>query len=57
MLLPLAALIRMLAPALAPDHYAMSIAIAGSLWLGAFVAILAALVPILLAPRADGRPG
>lgn len=56
-LVPLAALVRVFAPALMPEHYALSIAIAGALWLAAFAAYLFAYAPILTGPRADGKPG
>lgn len=56
-LVPLAALIRVFAPAIAPDHYALSIALAAGLWLIAFLSYLFAFAPILTGPRADGKPG
>ena len=56
-LVPAAALVRAFAPALMPDAYAGSVAAAGGLWLAAFVLFLIAFAPILIGPRADGRPG
>ncbi len=56
-LVPVAALVRVFAPALMPDAYAGSVAAAGGLWLLAFLLFLLAFAPILVSPRADGRPG
>lgn len=56
-LVPLAALVRVFAPAIAPDHYNASIAMAGGLWIAGFLAYLIAYAPILIAPRFDGKPG
>ena len=56
-LVPLAALARVFAPAVAPEHYGLSIALAGGLWLGGFLLYLIAYAPILIGPRADGKPG
>lgn len=56
-LVPAAALVRVFAPAVAPDRYSLSIALAGGLWLMAFLLYTIAYAPILIGPRADGRPG
>ena len=57
LLVPVAALVRAFAPALMPDAYAGSVATAGGLWLLAFLLFLLVFAPILIGPRADGRPG
>ena len=56
-LVPAAALVRVFAPALVPDDYVLSVAVAGGLWLAAFLLFLVRFAPILIGPRADGRPG
>lgn len=56
-LVPLAALVRVFAPAIAPEHYGLSIALAGGLWLAGFLLYVIAYAPILIGPRADGKPG
>jgi uncharacterized protein involved in response to NO len=53
----LAALIRVLAPWLAPQQYAVALVAAGSFWVLAFAVYLAAYAPLLWRPRVDGRPG
>lgn len=57
LLVTLAAAIRILGPALAPQDYDQIIALAGALWIAAFGLFLWVYTPILLRPRADGRPG
>jgi uncharacterized protein involved in response to NO len=54
-LLPLAALARAFGPAVLPG--ATGVALAGALWLAAFALFLWGFAPILIAPRADGKPG
>lgn len=56
-LISLAALLRVLAPALAPAHYNLWIAISGLCWVLAFSLFLVVYAPMLWAPRTDGRPG
>ena len=56
-LVPLAALVRVFAPAIAPERYSLSIALAGGLWIAGFLLYLIAYAPILVGPRADGKPG
>ncbi len=56
-LVVLAATIRTFVPWLAPEFYGPSITISGVLWTAAWVLFLIIYVPILLSPRADGRPG
>mgnify|MGYP001600347784 FL=1 len=52
-----AALVRVFAPALFPDNYSGIVSVAGALWIAAFAIYLWVYTPILLRPRADGRPG
>ncbi len=56
-LVPLAALARAFGPALLPDHSLATLAVAGALWVAAFALFLAAFAPVLVRPRADGKPG
>ncbi|UCE87889.1 MAG: NnrS family protein [Deltaproteobacteria bacterium] len=56
-LVPLAAVVRVLVPLFAPHGYARLLVLAGTLWLVAFLLFVVAYAPILLRPRADGRPG
>ncbi|WP_439514156.1 NnrS family protein [Oceanibaculum nanhaiense] len=56
-LLTLGALVRVFGPALFPALTLPSIAAAGLLWMTAFALFLVVYGPILLSPRADGRPG
>ena len=56
LLLTAAALLRVLAPLL-PDHYMALLAAAGIAWAAAFALFSIVYAPILLLPRADGRPG
>lgn len=53
----LAALARVLAPWLAPQHYAAGLFAAGSFWVLAFAVFLLAYAKMLCRPRMDGRPG
>ncbi len=55
--LTLAALTRVLAPAIAPAAPLASWTIAGMLWIVAFALYLIVYAPILARPRVDGRPG
>ena len=54
-LVTLGALLRVTAPLL-PIDYMLSIRLAGGLWGGAFLLFALAYGPMLLGPRADGRP-
>jgi uncharacterized protein involved in response to NO len=56
-LLILAALVRVFGPALMPFSYLATIVLAGGLWLAAFGIYGFIYTPILLGPRADGKPG
>ncbi len=52
-----AAMVRVFLPMLFPASYALWLDISGGLWLISFGLFLWVHVPILIAPRADGRPG
>lgn len=56
-MLTLAAIVRVATPSLAPGFYVHGLELAAALWTGAFVIYLLIYTPILLGPRADGRPG
>ena len=56
-LLSLAAVMRVLAPPLAPGAYQWSVVAAGTLWICAFAIFIVIYTPILLRPRIDGRQG
>lgn len=56
-LLVLAAAVRVFGPSVLPVSYAHVIACAAVLWLAAFVLYVWVYTPILLRPRADGKPG
>jgi len=53
----LAAVARVGAPLLGSDLYRTTVVVAGALWTAAFALYLAVYVPILVAPRVDGKPG
>lgn len=55
--LTLAAVTRVLAPAVAPAATLASWTVAGILWIAAFALYLIVYAPILSRPRVDGRPG
>jgi uncharacterized protein involved in response to NO len=55
-LITLAAIVRVLAPVF-PEFYLISISISGLLWMGAYTLFLVVYTPILVGPRADGKPG
>ncbi len=56
-LVTLAALTRVFAPAVAPTIPQITWTVAGLLWITAFLLYCAVYAPILSRPRADGRPG
>ncbi len=56
-LLTAAALLRVLAPELPGQLHWNALQGAGTAWIAAFALYLVAYVPILLGPRADGKPG
>jgi uncharacterized protein involved in response to NO len=53
----LAALVRALFPLAMPAAYTAWLYASGMLWTLAFVLFLWTYAPMLIAPRADGRPG
>lgn len=57
LLVHLAALARVLLPLLVPAAYPFALAASGALWSAAFLLYLLVYVPLLTAPRVDGRPG
>lgn len=56
-LISAAAIFRVFGSALLPSHYGEMIAASGLSWIAAFCIFLWVYLPILIAPRADGRPG
>jgi uncharacterized protein involved in response to NO len=56
-LLNVSALIRVLGPLIYAAGYSYSILVSGSLWLVAFILFVIIYLPILIAPRIDGKPG
>lgn len=52
-----AALVRVLMPLVAPGRYAVWLDLSGGLWMFAFGCFLWVYGPMLVRPRADGRPG
>jgi uncharacterized protein involved in response to NO len=57
LVLSLAAVMRVFAPAAAPRAYQWSVMAAGALWICAFAMFTVEYAPILLRPRVDGRRG
>jgi len=53
----IAALVRVAAPVVGMERYRAMVYVAGGLWTAAFALFLMVYVPILVAPRVDGRPG
>jgi uncharacterized protein involved in response to NO len=53
----LAAAVRVFGPAVLPLSYPHVIACAAVLWIAAFLLYVWVYTPILLRPRADGKPG
>jgi uncharacterized protein involved in response to NO len=56
-LILIAAVVRVFAPAAFPSHYEAIVTISALLWVGAFGLFIQIFAPILCRPRADGRPG
>ena len=56
-LLIVAGLVRVFGPVAAPGSYAGSITLSAVAWTGAFLLFVLVYTPILVRPRADGRPG
>jgi len=52
-----AALLRVFGPWFAEDQYTNVLAASIAVWIAAFMIFLIAYIPILIRPRADGRPG
>jgi uncharacterized protein involved in response to NO len=57
LLLTLACAVRVFAPSLWPSHYLGALVASGALWIAAFAVYLFIYTPILVLPRADGKPG
>ena len=51
------ALIRVFIPMVFPEYYQVAINVSGLLWISVFALFLLEFVPILIAPRPDGRAG
>lgn len=56
-LVTLGAIVRVASPVLGPAAYVRALSVAGAAWALAFVLFLVGYGAILLAPRADGKPG
>jgi uncharacterized protein involved in response to NO len=56
-LVHVAAAVRVFVPMAWPEGYRGAIAASGALWSAAFLLYLLVYVPVLTAPRADGKPG
>lgn len=56
-LLTVGVLVRVFAGVIAPSHYVDLVSIAAAAWALAFVLYLIVYAPILVLPRADGKPG
>jgi uncharacterized protein involved in response to NO len=56
-LLVAAAIVRVFGPGLLPFAYQWVVGIASLLWIGAFLIFAIVYTPILIGPRADGKPG
>jgi len=54
-LIPIAAIIRVLFPIIAPQHYLLWVSISGWLWVATFLLYGFSLAPIWLSPRVDGK--
>lgn len=56
-LLTLAVLARVFGGALWPERYLLAMSVAGLGWMASFLVYLVVYTPILVGPRADGKPG
>lgn len=56
-LVGVAALVRVVGPMLAPSQYVATVTVSGLCWAAAFATYAFLYAPILVRPRADGRPG
>jgi uncharacterized protein involved in response to NO len=53
----LSTIIRVFMPLLDPAHFRLWIAVSASLWIISYALFAGFFIPILLKPRADGKPG
>jgi uncharacterized protein involved in response to NO len=53
----LATIIRVFMPLLDPAHFQLWVAVSASLWIISYALFAGYFIPILLKPRADGKPG
>ncbi|MBS0613660.1 MAG: NnrS family protein, partial [Proteobacteria bacterium] len=56
-LIPIAAIVRVFCPMIAPQHYTGSVELSAVLWSLAYLIYLVRYWPILTRPRLDGQPG
>ena len=56
-LLTLAVLVRVFGGAFWPERYLLAMSVAGFGWMASFLVYLVVYTPILVGPRADGKPG
>ena len=56
-LINIAAISRILAPVLFIDYYSEFLFISGVCWVLAYLMFLIRAIPVVIKPRADGRPG
>jgi uncharacterized protein involved in response to NO len=56
-LLTLSAVVRVFAGLIAPERYALALSVAGIAWMLSFLIFIIVYAPILIGPRADGKPG
>jgi uncharacterized protein involved in response to NO len=52
-----AVVVRVFGPAWLPFAYTITVALAGALWMTAFLLYAWVYTPVLVRPRADGKPG
>ncbi|HSM32116.1 MAG TPA: NnrS family protein, partial [Woeseiaceae bacterium] len=57
LLVTLAVAVRVFGPGIVPGSYVAVVMTAGTLWFAAFLLYVAVYLPVLLMPRADGKPG
>jgi len=57
LLLTAGALVRVFGAALFPQHYLLALSLSGLAWVLCFLLFIFVYAPILLGPRADGKPG
>jgi len=56
-LINIAALSRILAPVIFVDYYSELLLISGFCWVSAYLLFLVRAIPVVIKPRADGKPG